>query len=173
MHLIQEVVRHDSEFLNQDSSIENMTSTEKETESLKGTMNHKSDESITSSASSFSPPSLDESEMKAIAEATAAADANYVPSQTLLSSNSPYPLIRSVDGLSLKRFNPNPSKFCAKDVIIPLRGKLNVPVHVTTSGSIVDYIIKSKDFDIGFGVTAEREEGITVVKVSMNVSCFE
>lgn len=166
MHIIQEVVRHDSEFVDQNSSekLDRMNSTEKETESLKGTNNHKSDESISSSASSFSPPALDESELKAIAEATASADANYVPSQTLLSSNSPYPLMRSVDGLSLKRFNPNPSKFSAKDVIIPLRGKLNVPVHVTTSGSIVDYIIKSKDFDIGFGVTAEREEGITVVK---------
>eukprot|EP00557_Chaetoceros_sp_GSL56_P003140 CAMPEP_0176494158 /NCGR_PEP_ID=MMETSP0200_2-20121128/9935_1 /TAXON_ID=947934 /ORGANISM="Chaetoceros sp., Strain GSL56" /LENGTH=326 /DNA_ID=CAMNT_0017891873 /DNA_START=132 /DNA_END=1112 /DNA_ORIENTATION=- len=105
-----------------------------------------------------------DSETEAIALATKAADESYVPSQSLMSSSSPYPLIRSVDGISLKKYNPDPSRFSAKDVIVPLRGKLNVPIHVTVSGSIVDYTVESKDFDIGFGVVAEREEGVTVVK---------
>jgi hypothetical protein len=109
-----------------------------------------------------------DSESEAIAMATKAADESYVPSQSLMSSSSPYPLIRSVDGISLKKYNPDPSRFSAKDVIVPLRGKLNVPIHVTVSGSIVDYTVESKDFDIGFGVVAEREEGVTVVKVSLD-----
>jgi hypothetical protein len=106
----------------------------------------------------------DSSDAEAIALATKAADENYVPSQSLLNSSSPYPLIRSVDGISLKRYNPDPSLFYAKDVIVPLRGTLNVPIHVTTSGSIVDYTVDCAGYDIGFGITAEREEGVTVVK---------
>jgi hypothetical protein len=85
-----------------------------------------------------------------------------------LTSSSPYPLIRSVDGISLKRYNPDPSRFSAKDVIVPLRGQLNIPIHVVTSGSVVDYTVESKGFDIGFGIEAEREEGVTVVKVSQS-----
>ncbi len=106
------------------------------------------------------------SDAEAISMATKAADESYQPSQSLLSSSSPYPLIRSVDGISLKTYNPEPSRFSAKDVIVPLRGNLNVPIHVTASGSVVDYQVECKDFDIGFGVVAEREEGVTVVKVS-------
>lgn len=172
MHVLQEILKHNSNTENHEILQERINKTRKmaspeniqiESQTV---VKSKSDNSISSSASSLGPPLLDEEELKAISEATASADASYVPSQSLLSSNSPYPLIRNVDGLSLRRFNPNPSKFFAKDVIIPLRGKLNVPVHVTTSGSIVDYTLKSKDFDIGFGVSAEREDGITVVKVS-------
>ncbi len=49
---------------------------------------------------------------------------------------------------------------------VPLRGKLNVPIHVTIGGSVVEYSVESEDYDIGFGVVAEREEGVTVVSVS-------
>lgn len=128
----------------------------------------------TSSLSDENPDQADQSsvdesavsaeDVEVIALATKAADENYVPSQSLLSSSSPYPLIRSVDGISLKRYNPDPSRFSAKDVIVPLRGELTVPIHVVTSGSVVDYTVQSKDFDIGFGIVAEREEGVTVVK---------
>ena len=108
-------------------------------------------------------------EAEAISIATKAADENYQPSQSNLASSSPYPLIRSVDGIALKTYNTEPSRFSAKDVVIPLRGNLNVPIHVTTSGSIVDYTVECKDFDVGFGVIAEREEGVTVVKVCVEV----
>lgn len=109
--------------------------------------------------------SEEELEAKAIAEATASADASYTPPTSLLNSSSPYPLIRSVDGMSLNKYNPAPSVFSARGVPVPLRGKLNVPIHVTIGGSVVDYKVESKDFDIGFGVVAEREEGVTVVSV--------
>lgn len=123
-------------------------------------------------------PILPEEEADAIAEATKAAYENYKPSQSLLKNPSPYPLIRSVDGISLKKYNAEPSVFSAKDVIVPLRGKFSVPVHVTSSGSIVDYTVESTNFDVGFGIVAEREEGVTVVKVRerllvvMHVSIF-
>jgi hypothetical protein len=132
--------------------------------------------SISSSLSDENPDadhsSVDDSatseDVEAIALATKTADENFVPSQSLLTSSSPYPLIRSVDGISLKRYNPDPSRFSAKDVIVPLRGQLNIPIHVVTSGSVVDYTVESKGFDIGFGIEAEREEGVTVVKVSQS-----
>mmetsp|Transcript_19781 Transcript_19781/g.29609 ORF Transcript_19781/g.29609 Transcript_19781/m.29609 type:complete len:499 (+) Transcript_19781:95-1591(+) len=104
-----------------------------------------------------------EAEAKAIAEATASADKSYVPPTSLLNSPSPYPLIRSVDGMSLKKYNPAPSVFTARSVPVPLRGKLNVPIHVTIGGSVVEYTVESEDYDVGFGVVAEREEGVTVV----------
>lgn len=110
-------------------------------------------------------------EAEAISIATKAADENYQPSQSNLASSSPYPLIRSVDGIALKTYNTEPSRFSAKDVVIPLRGNLNVPIHVTTSGSIVDYTVECKDFDVGFGVIAEREEGVTVVKEKSRQNC--
>ncbi len=114
-----------------------------------------------------------EAEARAIAEATASADKSYVPPTSLLNSPSPYPLIRSVDGMSLKKYNPAPSVFTARSVPVPLRGKLNVPIHVTIGGSVVEYTVESQDYDIGFGVVAEREEGVTVVTVSIeNRNCF-
>lgn len=105
----------------------------------------------------------EELEAKAIAEATASANANYTPPTSTLNSPSPYPLIRSVDGMSLKKYNATPSIFTARDVPVPLRGKFTVPIHVTLGGSIVEYTVASKDYDIGFGIVAEREEGVTVV----------
>ena len=106
-------------------------------------------------------------EAKAIAEATASADASYTPSASVMSNASPYPLLKSVDGTSLtNKHNQTPGIFMARNVPIPLRGKLNIPIHVTSGGSIVEYTVQSQDYDIGFGVIAEREEGVTVVTVS-------
>lgn len=112
----------------------------------------------------------DDLEAKAIAEAMAAADASYSPPASIINSASPYPLIRSVDGMSLSKYNPAPSVFTARAVPVPLRGKLNVPIHVTIGGSVIEYTVESKDFDIGFGVVAEREEGVTVVAVSATIT---
>lgn len=111
--------------------------------------------------------SVEEQEAAAIAEATKAAYNNYKPSQSLLKNSSPYPLIRAVDGLSLKEYNSEPSVFAAKNVSVPLRAKFSVPIHVTSSGSVVDYTVESEKYDIGFGIVAEREEGITVVKENL------
>eukprot|EP00565_Helicotheca_tamesis_P007359 CAMPEP_0185724716 /NCGR_PEP_ID=MMETSP1171-20130828/1116_1 /TAXON_ID=374046 /ORGANISM="Helicotheca tamensis, Strain CCMP826" /LENGTH=340 /DNA_ID=CAMNT_0028392635 /DNA_START=32 /DNA_END=1054 /DNA_ORIENTATION=- len=110
-----------------------------------------------------------ELEARAIAQATASADASYVPSPSLLTSPSPHPLLSQVDGPSLKSYAGTESVYMARAVPVPLRGKLDVPIHITTGGSVVEYTIETAAYDISFGITAEREEGITVVKETSRV----
>lgn len=166
MHLIQAIIHQDSTTTNertrekvipQEASIP--ITMAKENSSISSADSDTQDQlqneihSTSSSLSDENPNdhcSVDDSDVEAVALATKTADENYLPSQSLMSSSSPYPLIRSVDGISLKRYNPSPSRFSAKDVIVPLRGELNIPIHVVTSGSIVDYSVQSKYFDIGF-----------------------
>jgi len=106
---------------------------------------------------------------QAIENATALADASYSPPQSLLNSPSPHPLIWSVDGVSLRNYNRTPSIFTARAVPVPLRGKLKIPIHITAGGSLVEYTVESKDFDVSFGIVAEREEGSTVVAENSRV----
>lgn len=110
-----------------------------------------------------------ELEARAIAQAMQSADASYVPSPSLLSSDEPEPLLAQVDGPSLVNFNGKPSVYQAKLVPVALRAKFDVPIHVTAGGSVVEYEISTEDYDISFGVTAEREEGVTNVKESARV----
>lgn len=99
----------------------------------------------------------------------ASADSSYVPSPSLLSSDDPLPLLSQVDGPSLRAFSAKPSVYQAKSVPVALRSKFDVPIHVTAGGSVVEYEISTEDYDIAFGVTAEREEGITHVKETTRV----
>jgi hypothetical protein len=145
------------------------TETETEKEEVEEATEEEEVEGEDDAEESEEEAAVDEFEAKAIADATASADASYIPPQSLLASTSPYPLLRSVDGMSLKKYNPKPSEFNARAVPVPLRGKLNVPIHVTTRGSVVEYTVESLDFDIGFGVVAEREEGDTVVSPKRRV----
>lgn len=113
----------------------------------------------------------EELEARAIAQAMASADASYVPSPSLLASEDPNPLLSQVDGPSLASdLIVTPSVYQAKSVPVALRGKFDVPIHVTAGGSVVEYEIYSDAYDIGFGVTAEREEGVTNVKESARVN---
>ena len=107
-----------------------------------------------------------EVEARAIEEATATADAAYVPTPSLLSSPSPHPLLRQVDGPTLKGYSGKESVYQAKLVPIPLRGCLDVPIHIPAGGSVVEYKVETKHYDISFGIVAEREEGVTIVIVS-------
>ena len=110
-----------------------------------------------------------ELEARAIAQAMQSADASYVPSPSLLASDEADPLLSQVDGPSLVNFNSKPSVYQAKAVPVALRAKFDVPIHVTAGGSIVEYEITTDIYDISFGVTAEREEGVTNVKESARV----
>ena len=110
-----------------------------------------------------------ELEARAIAQAMQSADASYVPSPSLLASDEPEPLLSQVDGPSLASFSNNPSVYQAKSVPVALRAKFDVPIHVTAGGSVVEYEIATETYDIAFGVTAEREEGITNVKENARV----
>jgi len=157
MHLIQAIVEHEVEhditedsqhIMSESKNIEETTTSSvsssiisegSEADALVPQDQLQNEESPSQSFESNSSEEPDgDEDAEAISVATKAADENYTPSQSLLSSSSPYPLIRSVDGISLKKYNYDPSRFSAKDVSVPLRGNLSVPIHVTTSGSVVD-----------------------------------
>jgi len=106
----------------------------------------------------------EDAEARAILEATAKSDSNYVPSTAVLSNPSHLPLMRQVDGIDLKLYNGSPSVYQAKNIPVGRRDRVDLPIYVTSSGSVVDYAVETADYDIGFGVTAERDEKETVVK---------
>ncbi|KAL3796565.1 hypothetical protein HJC23_009696 [Cyclotella cryptica] len=115
-------------------------------------------------------PEEEDLEARAIAQAMASADASYIPSPSLLSSDDPHPLLTQVDGPPLSSsLLQSPSVYQAKSVPVPLRTKFDVPIHITAGGSVVEYEISTQDYDIGFAVTAEREEGVTNVKENARV----
>lgn len=114
------------------------------------------------------PPTA-ETEALAIAEATQSADASYVPSPSLLAADEPEPLLAQVDGPSLDKLGGKPNVYQAKAVPVALRTKFEVPIHVAAGGSVVEYEITTDLYDISFGITAEREEGVTHVKESARV----
>jgi len=107
---------------------------------------------------------LDDAEARAIFEATTQSDLSYVPSPALLSNPSALPLIRQVDGVDLRVYNGSPSVYQAKNIPIARRGRLDLPIYVTSGGSMVEYVIESDGYDIAFGITAERDDKETVVK---------
>ena len=108
---------------------------------------------------------LEELEAKAVDKAKATADAAYRPSPSILNATSAAALLQSVDGPSLETYESKESVYVGRSVPISAGGKLNVPIQVTAPGSVVEYAVELKGYDIGFGITAERDEGITVVKV--------
>jgi hypothetical protein len=105
-------------------------------------------------------------EAKAVAEATANVDRSFTPSPAMLNSSSPADLMKQVDGPSLIGYEDKESVFVGSSVPVAPGGSLTVPIQVNTPGSIVEYAAENKDHDIGFAITAEREEGITIVQVS-------
>uniref|UniRef100_A0A7S1Y2N4 GOLD domain-containing protein n=1 Tax=Grammatophora oceanica TaxID=210454 RepID=A0A7S1Y2N4_9STRA len=107
---------------------------------------------------------LAELEAKAVAEATATADDSFTPSPTLMNHAEPQVLMDQVDGPSLKNYEAKESIYVGKSVPVALRSKLEVPINVTAPGSVVEYKVETRTYDISFGITAEREEGVTVVK---------
>ena len=114
-----------------------------------------------------------EMEAKAIAEATASADASYVPTPSLLNAATAAPLLKQVDGPTVKGYTGKDSTYVAKKVPVPLRGRLDVPIHISSGGSVVSYEISTVDYDISFGITAEREEGVTVVTEAARVNSHQ
>lgn len=115
-------------------------------------------------AKAVDPEIMAAQEARAVAEATASADRSFIPSPTLLNSNSPTALLEQVDGPSLVNYSETESVYVGSSVPISAGGSLTVPIQVNTPGSIVEYAAENKYHDIGFGITAEREEGITVVQ---------
>jgi len=105
------------------------------------------------------PNLAEELHKRAVAEATANADASYRPSEAILNSPVPELLLEQVDGVLLKSkeaYTNATLTYQAKNVPIKLRGCLEIPIHVSTSGSVVHYKLRSVSYDIGFGIVAYR-----------------
>lgn len=109
---------------------------------------------------------LEEMEAKAVDKAKASADAAFRPPPSVLNAQSAQVLLQQVDGPhSLKTYKSTESVYVGRSVPVAAGGRLNVPINVSTPGSVVAYAVELKALDINFGIAAEREEGITVVKV--------
>lgn len=105
-------------------------------------------------------------EAKAVAEAKASADASFRPSPSLLNAASAEALMSQVDGPSLNTYEGKESVYVGRSVPVAAGGKLEVPIQVTSPGSVVEYFIEVKTLDLAVTITAERDEGVTIVKVS-------
>ena len=112
--------------------------------------------------------SLDEMEAAAVDKAKASADAAFRPSPSVLNAGNPQVLMKQVDGPSLETYSDNESVYVGSSVPISAGKKLLLPINVSTPGSVVEYACELKQHDIMFSIVAEREEGITIVKVSVN-----
>ena len=109
---------------------------------------------------------LEDLEAKAVAEAKASADASFRPSPSLLNAKSPQALMGQVDGPSLATYEGKESVYVGRSVPVAAGGKLEVPIQVTSPGSVVEYFVEIKSLDLAVTITAERDEGVTVVKVN-------
>lgn len=105
-----------------------------------------------------------ELEAKAVEKATATADESFTPSPALMNASSPEALLQQVDGPSLKGYEAKESVYVGKSIPVAVRAKVEFPIHVSAPGSVVEYLVESKGYDIAFSIIAEREEGVTVVK---------
>ena len=108
---------------------------------------------------------LEDLEAKAVAEAKASADSSFRPSPALLNASSPEALMSQVDGPSLATYEGKESVYVGRSVPIAAGGNLEVPIQVTSPGSVVEYFIEIKTYDLNVSITAERDEGVTIVKV--------
>ena len=120
-----------------------------------------------SNNSKSDPKRLQALEAKAVAAATATADASYVPTPSLLNASTVAPLLKQVDGPSLASYEGKESIYVGRSVPVAAGGTLTVPIQVSAPGSVVEYAVENKMHDFAFGITAEREEGVTIVKVKI------
>ena len=122
----------------------------------------------TTSTTTATKESLADMEARAVAEAKATADAAFRPSPSILNAKSPAALLQQVDGPSLDSYDAKESVYVGRSIPVAAGGKLTVPIQVSTPGSVVAYAMEIKEYDIDFGILAEREEGTTMVRVSAN-----
>jgi hypothetical protein len=108
---------------------------------------------------------MEEMEARAVEKAKAHADAAFRPSPSILNANSAAVLLQQVDGPSLRTYKTTDAVYVGRSVPVRAGSRWNVPIHVSTPGSVVEYAVELDQHDVEFGITAEREEGITVVRV--------
>ena len=112
---------------------------------------------------------LQDLEAKAVAEAKASADSSFRPSPGMLNAASAEVLMAQVDGPKLSTYEAKQSIYVGRSVPVAAGGKLEVPIQVTSPGSVVEYFIEIAKYDLSITITAERDEGVTVVKVRRSV----
>ena len=105
-----------------------------------------------------------DSEARAVDEAEATADAAMV-SHLLERAPTIEALLQQIDGPSLTSYTAEESTYVGRSLPIAAGGDLEVPIQIATAGSMVHYEVEIKSRDIMFEITAEREEGVTIVKV--------
>jgi hypothetical protein len=99
---------------------------------------------------------------RAVAQATASADAAYKPCAAILNSVVANDLVAQVDGLLLtnesemEQYSSSTLTYQATNVPLKLRETLEIPIHVSTSGSVVQYKLTTLNYDIGFSIVAHR-----------------
>lgn len=123
---------------------------------------------IMSSSHDVDQRRFEEMEAKAVDRAKASADAAFRPSPSILNAQSAAVLLQQVDGPSLKTYEGTESVYVGRAVPLAAGSKLNIPINVSTPGSVVEYAVELMAYDVEFSITAEREEGITIVKVRIS-----
>ena len=108
-----------------------------------------------------------EEEAAAIDRATAGADASFRPPPSVLNAPSASALLTRVDGPSLRDYKSSESVYVGRSVPVAAGGLLSIPIGVSAPGSVVECAVELRSHDVRFEIRAEREEGVTVVKVRL------
>eukprot|EP00522_Entomoneis_paludosa_P015166 CAMPEP_0172459980 /NCGR_PEP_ID=MMETSP1065-20121228/35016_1 /TAXON_ID=265537 /ORGANISM="Amphiprora paludosa, Strain CCMP125" /LENGTH=280 /DNA_ID=CAMNT_0013214865 /DNA_START=71 /DNA_END=913 /DNA_ORIENTATION=+ len=116
---------------------------------------------------------IEEMEAQAVDKAKATADSSFRPSNAVLNAATAAPLLAAVDGPSLQTYEGKESVYVGRSVPVSAGGKLELPIHVTTPGSVVEYAVELANYDVDLSIQAERDEGITIVKEMGRLSSAE
>ena len=111
------------------------------------------------------PPKMKALEAKAVDKAKATADAAFKPSMSVLNAKTADALISLVDGPQVGTYDAKESVYVGRSVPLGAGKSLTVPIQVSVPGSVVDYSIEISNYDVGLAIDAERDEGVTIVKV--------
>lgn len=130
-------------------------------------------ESATTAATPSKKLSVEELEAQAVQKAKVTADSSFRPSSTILNAATAAPLLAAVDGPSLSTYEGKESVYVGRSVPVAAGSKLELPIHVNTPGSVVEYAVELQSYDIDISIQAEREEGITIVKEMGRLSASE
>lgn len=149
-----------------------MSSTAEESDGGSAASSPASDADSTSGDEAARLRKVQELEARAVDKAKATADAAFRPSPSVLNAPSASVLMEQVDGPSLATYEGKESVYVGRAVPVAAGTKLNVPIQVTAPGSVVEYSVELKNYDIGFAISAERDEGVTIVKVRVSRNPF-
>lgn len=106
---------------------------------------------------------VEDETFRAVIEAIQKADELFVPTEEALSS--PKLLLDQVTGSSLKDYTGKEGVFSGRNIAVSAGSSLSVPVRVSTPGTFVEFVIKNKGYEFGFGITAFLDDNNAIVVV--------